>query len=210
VCLNPSFLLKHVSGAGTLVGSYEVRKMRKHEMRFAVAGLLAASLVSGFAFGQAPAGPPPVPGPAGEVQRSYAAQKDNLMKTAQKMPADQYQLKPTPELRTFARVINHVTEAQVRNCGAVNGTSAAEQMKTPSDTVDKAAIIAGLKASFAECDKAYGSTTDANFTEMLTMGPGKRSRAGLLWGNVSHDNEQYSGLSIYLRLKGLTPPTAEK
>jgi hypothetical protein len=45
---------------------------------------------------------------------------------------------------------------------------------------------------------------------MYTMGPGKRSRAGLLWGNVSHDNEQYSALSMYLRLKNLVPPTSEK
>jgi hypothetical protein len=178
-----------------------------------VAGMMISSLaISGNAFGQAPVagGPPPVPGPAGEVQRSYAAQKLNVVKAAEKMPADQYQFKATPEVRTFARVVNHITEAQVRSCGTVNGTPAAEMMKTPADTADKDTIIAGLKASFAECDKAYGGTTDANFVEMYTMGPGKRSRAGLLWGNVSHDNEQYSALSMYLRLKNLVPPTSEK
>jgi hypothetical protein len=106
--------------------------------------------------------------------------------------------------------VNHITEAQVRICGTVNGTAQSGLLKTPSDTADKAAIIEGLKASFAECDKAYGATTDANFTEMFTAGPGKRSRAGLLWGNVSHDNEQYSALSMYLRLKGIAPPTSEK
>ncbi|MCU1323421.1 MAG: hypothetical protein JWM43_3070 [Acidobacteriaceae bacterium] len=193
-----------------LVGLCEVRMMRKIRLACTVTGVVMSVVASGVMFGQAPAGPPPVPGPAGEVQRSYAAQKDNLLKTAEKMPADQYQYKPTPEVRTFARVVNHVTEAQIRSCGIVNGTPAAEQMKTPADTADKAAVIAGLKASFAECDKAYGSTTDANFTEMFTAGPGKRSRAGILWGNVSHDNEQYSGLSMYLRLKGLAPPTSEK
>jgi hypothetical protein len=144
------------------------------------------------------------------VQRSYAAQKDNLLKTAEIMPGDLYQYKPTPDVRTFARVVNHVTEAQVRGCGAVNGTPPAERMKTPADTADKATIVAGLKTSFAECDKAYGSTTDANFTELLSVGPAKRTRAGVLWGNVSHDNEQYAGLSMYLRLKGLAPPTSEK
>ena len=132
-------------------------------------------------------GPPPIPGPAGEVQRSYAAQKDNLLKTAEIMPADLYQYKPTPDMRTFARVVNHVTEAQVQGCGAVNGTPPAERMKSPADTTDKATIVAGLKASFAECDKAYGSTTDANFTELLSIGPAKRTRAGVLWGNASHD-----------------------
>jgi uncharacterized damage-inducible protein DinB len=185
--------------------------MRIGVMRAAVGLVMAGGMFSGVAFGQM-ATTAPAPGPAGEVHRSYAAQKDNLLKAAEKMPADQYQYKPTPELRTFARVVNHVTEAQTKVCGAVNGTPAADQMKTPADTADKAGVIAALKASFAECDKAYGSTTDANFTEMLAapFGPGKRTRAGLLWGNVSHDNEQYSGMSLYLRLKGITPPTAEK
>ncbi len=184
--------------------------MRTMRMVCTLASVILSGVASGMAFGQAPAGPPPVPGPAGEVQRSYAAQKLNVVKAAEKMPADQYQYKATPEVRTYARIVNHITEAQVRSCGAVNGTPVAEQMKTPSDTADKDAIVAGLKASFAECDKAYGSTTDANFTEMFTAGPAKRSRAGLLWGNVSHDNEQYSALSMYLRLKGLAPPTSEK
>jgi hypothetical protein len=165
-----------------------------------------------MAMGQAPAAAaaPVVPGPAGEVQRAYAAQKGNLVKAAEKMPADQYQYKPTPEVRTFARVVNHVTEAQARACGVANGTAPADMVKTPADTADKDAIIAGLNASFAECDKAFAATTDANFTEMFTLGQGKRSRAGLMWGTVSHDNEQYSTLAMYLRLKGLVPPSSEK
>src|SRR5260221_10990384 len=121
-----------------------------------------------------------------------------------------HQDKPPPEVRIFARVVNNGTEAQVRACGGVNGTPPAERMKTPADTADKATIAAGLKASFAKCDKAYGSTTDANFTELLSVGAAKRTRAGGLWGNVSHDNEQYSALSMELRLKGPAPPTSEK
>ncbi len=186
--------------------------------RLALMSAAAVLAVSGVAFGQmampaaqaAPAAPAGPAGPAGEVQRGYAAQKNNLLKAADKMPADQYQYKPTPEVRTFARVVNHVTEAQARSCGVANGTAQADMVKTPSDTADKDAIIAGLKASFAECDKAFAATTDANFAEMFTLGQNKRSRAGLMWGTVSHDNEQYSTLAMYLRLKGLVPPSSEK
>jgi hypothetical protein len=80
----------------------------------------------------------------------------------------------------------------------------------PADTADKAAILDALKASFAECDKAYAGLTDANQTEMLQAGPYKRSHLSMLWGNVAHDNEQYATLSLYLRLKGLVPPSSEK
>jgi hypothetical protein len=198
---------------------FEESAMRRVSLMSAVAMLA----VSGMALGQAPAvhehmamaqapagGAPMATGPAAEVQRAYAGQMNNILKAAEKMPADQYQYKPTPEVRTFARVVNHVTEAQARSCGVANHTAPADMVKTPSDTADKDAVIAGLKASFAECDKAFAATTDANFTEMYTAGQGKRSRAGLMWGTVSHDNEQYSTLAMYLRLKGLVPPSSEK
>jgi hypothetical protein len=186
-------------------------KMFKESAMRRVSVMSAAAMltISGMTFGQAPASGAPT-GPAAEVQRAYSGQMNNIMKAAEKMPADQYQFKPTPEVRTFARVVNHVTEAQARSCGAANHTDPANMVKVPSDTADKDEILAGLKASFAECDKAFAATTDANFTEIITLGQNKRSRAGLMWGTVSHDNEQYATLAMYLRLKGLVPPSSEK
>ena len=164
--------------------------------------------VSGVAFGQAPAST--ATGPAAEAQRSYAGLKDNILKSADRMPAESFSFRPTPEVRTFARVLNHVTEAQLRTCGTANHTAPSSQPKVPAETADKPAIIEALKASFAECDKAFAALTDTNLTEMFDMGQTKRSRVGLMWGTVSHDNEQYATLALYLRLKGLVPPSSEK
>ena len=172
--------------------------------------LVAGLMVSGVAVGQAPAAPAGLSGPAGEVQRSYAAQKGNILKSADKMPAGDYQFKPTPDVRTYARVVNHVTEAQLKTCGAINRTAPTDQVKVPAETADKAVIIDALKASFAECDKAFASVTDSNLGDMFDVFNAKRSRIGILWGTVSHDNEQYATLALYLRLKGLAPPTSEK
>jgi uncharacterized damage-inducible protein DinB len=182
---------------------FEERIMKRILTVCAVAGLMA----SGVVMGQAPAGPT---GPAAEAQRSYAGLKANILKAADKMPAEDYQFKPTPDVRTFARVLNHVSEAQLRFCGAANHTGASELAKVPAETADKAAVVEALKASFAECDKAYAALTDANLGEMLELGTGKRSRVGLMWATVSHDNEQYATLALYMRLKGLVPPSSEK
>ena len=161
--------------------------------------------------GNQTASPAPVPtGPAAEVQRGYAAVKVNILKAATEMPDDAYTYKPEPDIRTFARVVNHVSEAQLRVCGTVNHTAPADLFKVPAETADKTAIVEALKASFAECDKAYGSATDSNLTEVFTLGKASRSRVGALWGNVSHDNEQYATLALYMRLKGLVPPSSEK
>jgi uncharacterized damage-inducible protein DinB len=152
----------------------------------------------------------PPAGPAGEVLRSYNGLKANILKAANNMPAENFSYKPTPEVRTFARVVNHITEAQSHSCGAVNGTAMSAIPKAPEETADKATVVKALEASFASCDQAMASLTDSNALEMITMGPAKRSRLGLLWGTVSHDNEQYATLALYMRLKGLTPPSSEK
>ncbi|MEI9978847.1 MAG: hypothetical protein WDN23_07535 [Edaphobacter sp.] len=87
--------------------------------------LMSAAMlgVLGVAFGQSPAdhdhmamgqaaasGAPVATGPAAEVQRSYASAKGNILKSADKMPAADFGYKPEPDIRTFARVLNHVTE----------------------------------------------------------------------------------------------------
>ena len=196
------------------MGKYEEKIMQRMWLCCTVAGLM----VSGVALGQAPmkgmqmgggaqAGPA---GPAAEVQRGYAGVKANILKSADKMPAEGYSFKPTPDVRTYARVLNHVTEAQLHSCGAANGTAMSALPKVPEETADKATIVEALKGSFAECDKAFAALTDANVTEMVDAGKTKRSRVGLMWGTVAHDQEQYATLALYLRLKGLEPPSIEK
>ncbi len=148
--------------------------------------------------------------PSADVQRSYAGMKANILKAADKMPADAYSFRPTPDVRTFARVVNHVSEAQLRSCGAVNGTAPADLYKMPPETADKATIVAALQASFAECDKAFAALTEANLLQTFTVGPSTRARISLAWGVYAHDDEQYATLALYMRLKGLVPPSSEK
>jgi uncharacterized damage-inducible protein DinB len=185
--------------------------------------LLAASTASQVAQAQAHAGTPPTAppnpqsaavaptaSPTVELQKSYAAVKANILKSADKMPPDNYSFKPEPDIRTYARVLNHVSETQLHICGAINGTAPTELAKVPSETADKAEVVEALKASFEECDKAYASLTDHNLTDPFSGGPVKRSRIGFLWGNVAHDQEQYATLALYLRLKDIAPPSSEK
>jgi len=146
--------------------------------------------------------------PAADVLRSYTGLKANILKAADGMPAESYTYRPTPDIRTFARVVNHISEAQLRSCSAVNGN--ANPYKVPPETADKSAIVAALQASFAECDKAMQGLTDANLLENHTVGTASRARISLAWATVSHDNEQYATLALYMRLKGLTPPSSEK
>lgn len=182
----------------------------------AVLVLLSPVLVNSASAVYGQTAPAPVPqapqtfSAVADAQRSYAGLKANILKAADKMPAENYSFRPTPDVRTFARVVNHVTEAQLRSCGTVNETAPAARATVPPETADKATIVAALQASFAECDKMFAGLTDANLLQTYTAGPATRARISYAWATVSHDNEQYATLSIYMRLKGLTPPSSEK
>jgi hypothetical protein len=41
------------------------------------------------------------------------------------------------------------------------------------------------------------------------MGQRQRSRLATLAGTVSHSNEEYGYMAVYLRLKGIVPPSSE-
>lgn len=160
--------------------------------------LAFAALCCGTAYAQ-------TGGVASEVKQAYESVKNNLMKTAEKVPEQDYSFKPTPDIRTFAEVMEHVVNSQLHACGAITG-----EHKTPSgDLKTKAGIVQGLREAFTECDKAYGSLTDTNMSEMIQTPRGQRSRLATLAGNTTHDAEQYGILSVYMRLKGIIPPSSE-
>lgn len=140
-----------------------------------------------------------------EMKAAYNSVKNNILKSAEKMPEEGYGFKPSPEMRSFAQVLDHVAVAQSHSCGALTG----EQISVKSDASSKADVIASLNSAFAECDKAFDAVTDTNALEAIKSPRGERSRVSLLAGTLAHDNEQYGILSVYLRLKGVIPPSSE-
>jgi hypothetical protein len=142
-----------------------------------------------------------------EMKTAYGAIKTNLTRMAEKMPADQYDFKPVAEIRTFGALMGHIADSQLRTCSFVNG---AVKQPTAGQKTAKGDLVAALKESFAECDKAWDGTTDANASQMMDMGRGQTSRLGLLTRFiVVHGNEEYGYGSIYLRLKGIVPPSSD-
>ncbi len=151
---------------------------------------------------------PPSANPAStEAKAAYTQIKNNLVRMAEKMPEENYAFKPTPEIRDFGATIAHVADSQMRTCSMVNG--AAKQLGAASKKT-KADLVAALKESFAECDKAFDALTDATAMQTISMGRGQRTKLGALTGITAHDNEEYGYLAVYLRLKGIIPPSSEQ
>jgi hypothetical protein len=105
---------------------------------------------------------------------------------------------------TFGKWVAHVADSQTGTCSGLNGQAKRGDAGTKTSKAD---IVAALKASFDECDAAFNALTDANALGLVTAGRGQRSRAGTLAGVNAHDNECYGSMAVYLRIKGVVPPS---
>ena len=57
-------------------------------------------------------------------------------------------------------------------------------------------LVAALKAAGSECEKAYGSITDATATQIVTGPRGARSRLGTLYGNAIHVEHESAQMAV--------------
>src|ERR1035438_8844783 len=107
----------------------------------------------------------------GEQKAAYTANKNNLIKAAEKMPEEAYSFKPTPEMQTFGERMAHIA-GQMGTCSGMTG----ERKTNPAGKTAKADIVAALKASFDACDAAWESMTNDTAMEMIA-GRGGQQRS---------------------------------
>ncbi len=168
-----------------------------------------------FAATSAIAQPPPAGAPttvAVAIQRGYMTIKTNLTQAAEKMPEADYNSKPSTmaEVRTYGQLFAHIAQSQFGTCAVVKGVAnpmMGRQLETELKT--KAELVKALTDSFAFCDDAYAGLTDANLSELITQGRGQIQRGAALMNNLVHDNEMAGTAYVYMRSKGLVPPSTE-
>jgi uncharacterized damage-inducible protein DinB len=139
-----------------------------------------------------------------EGKQIYDVVKNNLVQMAEVMAEENYSFKPTPDIRTFAQMVAHVADAQARLCSATTGQP--KSLDAASKT-SKADLVAALKESSAMCDAAWDALTEGTAHEMVKVGPYERSKLATLEYNSVHSNEEYGYMAVYLRLKGIVPPS---
>ncbi len=162
----------------------------------------------------AAAAQPPPAGPVGTalgLQRNYGQMKNNITSSAEKMPDADYFFKPTPDIRSYGQLWAHVADAQFGQCSGAKGVPNPRQGQPSFETLTtKADIVKALADSYAFCDEAFSSLTDASASEMISNGRGgQQSRAVALLGVIGHGSEMYGIGTVYLRLKGQIPPSTE-
>ena len=142
-------------------------------------------------------------------QHVYGGVKNALLRSAEKMPEENYNFKPTDTVRSYGQILGHAADAQYLFCSIVlgekNPAPKIEQTKT-----SKADVIAALKDAFAYCDKAYDGMTDASAGQMVKLFGNDAPKLGVLSVNNAHSAEHYGNLVTYMRMKNIVPPSSEQ
>lgn len=141
-----------------------------------------------------------------DAKQDYASVKNVLLKSAEKMPEENYSFRSTPQVRTFGEMIAHIADAQTALCAVAKGE---QKRGNAAGKTSQAELSAALKASFDYCDPVYDSITDASGAQMVKLFGREKSRLGLLYFNIGHDNEMYGQMVAYMRIKGIVPPSSE-
>lgn len=142
-------------------------------------------------------------------KRAQGQIKDWVLRSAEKMPDENYNFKPTDAVRSYGQIVGHLADVQYVFCSAVLGE------KNPAPGIEKtktskADLITALKSAFAYCDKAYDGMTDASAAQMVKHNGNDLPKLFLLNTNIAHAALHYGNLVTYMRLKNIVPPSSER
>jgi uncharacterized damage-inducible protein DinB len=142
-------------------------------------------------------------------QAFYSIAKNDILRSADKIPENLWSYRPTPEVRTAGQLFAHIADGQYEFCGMASEGKAVDKGVEKTATT-KAEIVAAVKEAFAYCDAAYARMTDASALETTASFGRQAARIGVMDFNTAHTMEHYGNLVTYMRLNGIVPPSSER
>jgi uncharacterized damage-inducible protein DinB len=152
--------------------------------------------------------PPADTGYTATVRNSWNSVKRFVAASAEKMPAEQYGFKPTPEVRSFGELVGHLANEHYMLCAPLKGEANPMAKVDFEKTTAKADLVKAINDSNAYCDAAYIAAKDEPKTIALISETRRDTPFRTMLLNVTHDNEHYGNMITYLRMKGIVPPSS--
>jgi uncharacterized damage-inducible protein DinB len=129
------------------------------------------------------------------------------------MPEDGYSFKPTPEVRSFAQQMLHLADANYLFATSASGKANPLGETLPSHNVAEKTISPTKEATTKAVMDSYDwlistlqAMTSGQMQETTKFGKTDITRSGLFGKGFEHQTHHRGQTTIYLRLKGVTPP----
>ena len=130
------------------------------------------------------------------MRGNFSAVNQHLLDMAKDFPADKYDFKLKPEMRSFGEVLVHVASGNVYAAKVGNGQKANWDELDAKQYKGKAAIVAMFEKSMNDAQAALKKIPDADLSKSISP-----------WiGVMEHSAEHYGLLVAYYRANGIVPP----
>jgi len=139
-----------------------------------------------------------------------AGRQKNIIAAVDEMPASKFDYKPTADQMTFGHLVTHIIESNNAFCSKAAAVPA-PKVEEAKETDGKDKLAAALKSSFDFCSDALSKMDDSKLGETTEFFPGKQVTRGFIALVLSSSwADHYGAAAMYLRLNGMTPPSAKK
>ncbi len=144
-----------------------------------------------------------------EIVKDWERAKTYTKEYLDAMPAENYGLKPTPEMRSFARQMLHLTDANYGFSSAATGVASPVGMGESEKSADqsKENVTKLVLAGYDFVINSVKTMTPAQLEEATKLfGQFEMSRGTALSKSFEHQTHHRGQTTVYLRLAGATPP----
>ena len=150
-----------------------------------------------------PAGAASPSNAAGEYSKHFGALSKLSIAVAQAMPPDQYAFKPHPESMNFGELLSHIAATNYQFCAGLKDSA---PPAFPSAT-GKDAIVKFLGDSFDYCSAVIANLTEEQLSQVHSSPDGRLPGREILLAMYIHVAHHRGQAEIYLRDKGIRPPS---
>lgn len=182
-------------------------KLKMYSVTLAALAAIAVSLAwaTGAAARPAPqqSAPAATTNPNEGFLRTWKDISRKLVDMAEDFPEDKYDYKPTPEVRSFAEQLLHVTSSVYYFQAILQGKQPTEEGPKRADFKSKAEIVAYAKKAIAD---GTAMIEKADFSKTI-QGRRRTINPYEFWSDFcEHAGEHYGQMVVYYRLNGIVPP----
>ena len=146
-----------------------------------------------------------------DVQGDWERSRGLIVGIANAMPEDKWTFKSTPAQRSYGEQVMHIVQTDLRLIGTLGA-------KTPAPAINEKAtsksdVMAALQQSMdygaAVVKEFDDAALSARVKSLPFMGP-TVSRLRVIYFSLSHSQDIYGQMAVYLRLNGVTPPASNR
>jgi uncharacterized damage-inducible protein DinB len=143
--------------------------------------------------------------PAGEYDKHFPALSQLSVAVAETMPADQYSFRPHPQSMTFGDLMIHIASTNYAFCAGLKDSDS--PAGTSPSATEKDAVVKFLSDSFSYCSGIIPNLTEAQLEQVHNSPDGRLPGREILLAMYVHVAHHRGQAEIYLRDKGIKPPS---